>query len=223
MAFSPDGRTVATASDDTTAIIWDTTTGQPVTTLRGHTDWVRAVAFSPDGQTRRHRQRRHHRHHLGHHHRPTGHDPHAATPTGSRAVAFSPDGQTVATASDDTTAIIWDTTTGQPVHDPPGHTDWVRSVGYAPDGQTARHRQRRHARPCIWATTTGQPVMTLGQTAGVAGSAFASRAIASGPCAHAAATVGIARPRRRVAGTADRRRRRHGHRPRLHRAATRSW
>jgi WD40 repeat protein len=50
VAFSPDGRLIATASADDTARIWDSVTGEPRGTLVGHGQWVRDVAFSPDGQ-----------------------------------------------------------------------------------------------------------------------------------------------------------------------------
>jgi WD40 repeat protein len=49
IAFSPDGRRIATASDDRTVKLWDWETGQEVLTLRDHTAGVICVAFSPDG------------------------------------------------------------------------------------------------------------------------------------------------------------------------------
>jgi WD40 repeat protein len=50
VAFSPDGKLLATTSSDTTARLSDTATGQTIYALNGHADGVRAVAFSPDGK-----------------------------------------------------------------------------------------------------------------------------------------------------------------------------
>ena len=50
MAFSPDGRRLATAGEDRKVKIWDTASGHEVLTLSGHTDMIYSVAFSPDGR-----------------------------------------------------------------------------------------------------------------------------------------------------------------------------
>jgi WD40 repeat protein len=51
VAFSPDGKLLATASWDKTAKLWDAATGQELATLTGHTDVIYHGAFSPDGKT----------------------------------------------------------------------------------------------------------------------------------------------------------------------------
>jgi hypothetical protein len=50
VAFSPDGRTMATASFDKTARLWSVATGQAIGPPLQHGAEVRAIAFSPDGR-----------------------------------------------------------------------------------------------------------------------------------------------------------------------------
>ena len=51
IAFSPDGRTLASGSSDSTVRLWDGVTGRHKRTLTGHTGSVNSIAFSPDGKT----------------------------------------------------------------------------------------------------------------------------------------------------------------------------
>jgi WD40 repeat protein len=50
VAFSPDGRLLASASEDWTIKLWDVRSGREVRTLGGHGYYVLSVAFSPDGR-----------------------------------------------------------------------------------------------------------------------------------------------------------------------------
>jgi WD40 repeat protein len=50
VAFSPDGKTLASAGDDQTIRLWETATGKEIRRLTGHQSGISSVAFSPDGK-----------------------------------------------------------------------------------------------------------------------------------------------------------------------------
>ena len=137
VAFSPDGRHIASGSMDKTIQIWDAQTGGQVgNPLQGHTSRVQSVAFSPDGK-----------------HIVSGSSDRTVqlwdAQTGSqvgnllqghtdsvKSVAFSPDGKHIMSSSDDRTIQLWDAQTGGQVENPSqGHSDPELSVAYSLDEQ----------------------------------------------------------------------------------------
>ena len=134
VAWSPDGRLIASGGDFDKIMIWDAATGELRHLLEGHSYAVFTVAWSEDGKRLA---------------SASGDntvkiwDPAAGRllldiPAHNEyvySVAWSPDGHTLATGSGDTTVRLWDTATGELVNTLTGHNSWVGAVLFTPDGR----------------------------------------------------------------------------------------
>jgi hypothetical protein len=51
LAFSPDGRMLASTCETDTIVVWDLWSGKELTRFRGHRGWITSLAFAPDGKS----------------------------------------------------------------------------------------------------------------------------------------------------------------------------
>jgi WD40 repeat protein len=166
VAYSPDGKWLASASGDTTIKIWNATTGQERCTLSGHTRIVSSVAYSPDGEwlasasldgtikvwkpT-------------------TGQEIHSlpgSTASGTYRVAFSSDGTRLASGP-----RVWDARTGRQLLKLENASTNQR-VAFRPDGMRLAGNPMDSWTLKEWDAVTGQEVRTIEGADGVVAMAY---------------------------------------------------
>ena len=184
VAFSPDGRTIASGSYNGFVQLSDVASGKQLRFFyASHSKhgWVGSVAFSPDGKTIA----------------SGGSDKRfklwdAATgkliadftghASAVSSLAFSPDGKTIASGSWDKSVNLWDAATGKLLTTFTGHTDHVRSVTFSPDGKTIASGSNDKSVK-LWDAASGKQISTFtGHSDDVVSVAFSpdGRTVASG-------------------------------------------
>ncbi|HKA07183.1 MAG TPA: c-type cytochrome domain-containing protein, partial [Gemmataceae bacterium] len=136
VAFSPDGRFLASASYDKTVRVWNLSTRESVMTFTGHSDFVHAVAFGPKGEwlvtaskdkTGRLIDVKSGQSRLTF----------SGTDQEVLAVAVKPDGSAVVTAGQDPVLSWWNTQTGERIKRTPGHDIAVHEIAFSANGEYA--------------------------------------------------------------------------------------
>lgn len=159
LAFSPDGRLLATGDVNGEINLWPIGECQPILTCKGHAGWVHGIAFSPDGKILCSASSDHTiklwdvydgsclKTLTGHYER-------------VRSVSFSPNGKLIASGGSDAKIRLWETNSGQCLQVFSGHESYVWSVVFSPDGSIIASGSEDKTIK-LWDVHTGECYQTL--------------------------------------------------------------
>ncbi len=160
LAFSPDGKSLASGSRDKSIRLWNMAAASELRKLQGHEEWIGCVSFSPNGQT------------LAScawesvvrlWDVASGKEIHKLQGDSGKVygVCFSPDGRVLVSGGDDG-FVFWDVATGQRIRSLPvqGPEAWVRSLALSPDGKTLA-AGLHSGRAVIWDAEEGKELHRL--------------------------------------------------------------
>jgi len=134
VAFSRDGKLLATGGEDNTIKLWNVATGRLIQNFEGHTDFVRSIVFSSAGNTFA----------SGGNDRSVNtwdinsgklihsHQFHSDLVT---SLDYSRDGRTIASASHDGHIKLWDASSGNLIDTLGDDTDGINAIAFSPDGK----------------------------------------------------------------------------------------
>jgi WD40 repeat protein/serine/threonine protein kinase len=179
VAFSSDGKRLATGGSDQAIKIWDIDSGQEILTLRGHTDWVQGIAFTPDGRRLVSCGDRTVRIWDG---RPWTEgeklDEAVVTLRGHadsvNAVAFYPDQTWLATASTDGSIKLWDTQTWCELRTVRTDFQQISALAISPLGDCMAVSGYKNQPVVLLDSRSGESLKRLGDPSGGQGIAFSA-------------------------------------------------